>query len=264
MVYGATLGDYIGSRFEWHNIKTKNFNLFDNRCHPTDDTIMTLAVQEACERIKSECCNDERAKEIFVECMQSWGRVFQHVGYGKSFKAWIFNPNPKPYNSWGNGSAMRVSPIAWAFNTLKDVEHYAALSSEVTHNHPEGIKGAVTTAGCIFLARTGVNKHAIKKYVMSKGYRLKFNFMVRKNYRFDVSCMGTIPVAVESFLESKNFEDAIRNAISMGGDSDTIGAITGSIAEAFYGVPTELKNKADKILERIYATKNNWCDDPDL
>ena len=251
MLYGALAGDIIGSRFEFINIKTKTFELFHPYCKYTDDSVMTLAVYEACKKLKTNGYEIyEQAAQYFIDSLQEWGREYPGAGYGSAFCGWIFRDNPKPYNSWGNGSAMRVSAVGWMFDTLEEVEKVAKLSAEITHNHPEGIKGAVTTAGCIFLARTGHSKKEIKKYIKQKGYKLRPNTLVRPTYEFNESCQGTVPVALESFLESTDFEDAIREAVSMGGDSDTIAAITGSIAEAFYGgVPEDIKQEIDKCLD---------------
>lgn len=257
MIYGAILGDYIGSRFEYSNIKTKKFELFHYNCYYTDDSIMTLAIMEACEKIKKNGYEVyEQVEQYFTESMQKWGRLFPNPkgGYGTSFNYWIFNDNPKPYNSFGNGSAMRVSAVGWLFDSLEEVEKFAEWSAKPTHNHPEGIKGAKVTASCIFLARTGHSKKEIKQYV-KQYYMLEKCDKVRPTYRFDVTCQGTVPVAIECFLESNNFEDAIRLAISMGGDSDTIGAITCSIAESFYGIPENMLEKAKEILDKIEEDK---------
>ena len=251
MLYGAIIGDVVGSRFEFNNYKKKDFDLFHYNCSYTDDTIMSIAIYDACRLIKKEGYEVyEQAEQFFINSMQTWGRNYPNPkgGYGNSFYYWLFNDNPKPYNSFGNGAAMRVSAVGWMFDTLEEVEKYAKWSAKPTHNHPEGIKGAQSVAGAIFLARTTHDKKKIKKYVESYGYKLKSCDFMRPSYQFDVTCQGTVPVAVEAFLESKSFEDAIRLAISMGGDSDTIGAITGSIAEAYYGIPEELITECQKYL----------------
>ena len=262
-MYGALIGDYVGSRFEFNNIKSKDFELFHKDCRYTDDTVMTLAIKSAIDTIINPKDTDnedafyyansieDKRKRIIVDAMQYWGKVFPGKGYGGSFSNWLASDDPKPYNSWGNGSAMRVSYVGWVFKTLYQTEKYARMTAEVTHNHPEGIKGAITTAGCVYLARKKYPKWFIKRYVMSKGYKLRPCDEVRPTYQFDVSCQGTIPVAVEAFLESTDFEDAIRTAISMGGDSDTIGAITGAIAEAYYGMDELFNNKVEEILKDI-------------
>lgn len=257
MLFGATIGDIVGSRFEAHDYKGKDFEFYNYEDRFTDDTVMTMAIYEACVEIKEKNYTDPTDIEnCFRDSMVRWGREYQGVGYGGRFCEWLFSDDPQPYGSWGNGSAMRVSPIGWLFNSIEEVEKFAEYSANPTHNHPEGVKGAKAVAVAVFLARTTHDKHKIKKYIRSLGYKLHRCGAVRPKYKFDVSCQGTIPVAVESFLESHSFEDAVRNAISMGGDSDTIGAITGAIAEAYYGVPEELKNgcKAyldDKILSII-------------
>jgi ADP-ribosylglycohydrolase len=258
MISGAVIGDYVGSRFECRNTKAKAFDLFHYDCRYTDDTIMTIAVKEAMEKIIATGSDNNDARKIIVDSLLDWGRTFPSAGYGSSFSSWLYSADPQPYNSWGNGSAMRVSSVGWLFNTLEEVEHFATLSADVTHNHPEGIKGAQVIAGAIFIARTTHDKKAVRKYVESFGYKMTKLIFIRRKYKFDASCQGTVPVAVQAFLESTDFEDAIRNAVSMGGDSDTIAAITGSIAEAFYGLPNDLSQKADEIVRGIYETKNNW------
>lgn len=254
MFYGAILGDYIGSRFEFIEWKRKDFELFDCECSYTDDSIMTLAVMEACQRIKNEGYEVyEQVEQYFTEAMQKWGRAYPYVkgGYGSNFANWIFNDNPKPYGSYGNGAAMRASPCGWMFDTLEEVEKFAEWSAKPTHNHPEGLKAARVTAGCVFLARTHHSKRQIYDYIKKNGYKLEKCDKVRPNYHFDVTCQGTMPVALEAFIESSDFESAIRIAMSMGGDADTIGAITGAIAEAFYGLPDEFKKKGEEIVKQI-------------
>ena len=240
---GAIIGDIIGSVYEWNNIKTKDFPLFSPKCFFTDDTVMTLAIAEG-------LMNGGGADD-FILAMKKYGRLYPDAGYGGRFGSWLFSNDIHPYNSWGNGSAMRVSPVAWAFDTLSEVEQYAKITAAVTHNHPEGIKGAQATAACIFLARDGKSKNEIKEYVESNyGYDLSRTLdEIRPEYRFNESCQETVPQAITAFLESMDFEDAIRNAISLGGDSDTLAAITGSIAEAAYGVPEEMKEKTLPILD---------------
>lgn len=247
---GAIIGDIVGSIYEWNNIKTKDFQLFKDECFFTDDTVMTIAVAEG--------LMNGGTKNDFIEAMKKYGRLYPDAGYGSSFEDWIFSDSKSPYNSFGNGSAMRVSSIGWAFDNLLEVEKYAEISSSVTHNHPEGIKGAKATAACIFLARKGKSKDEIKNYIESKyGYNLSRSLNeIRENYCFNETCQETVPEAIIAFLESRDFEDAIRNAISLGGDSDTLAAITGSIAEAFYSIPEEIVKKAlsklDKQLIKIY------------
>jgi ADP-ribosylglycohydrolase len=241
---GAIIGDIVGSVYEWNNIKTKEFPLFSPECFFTDDTVMTLAIAEG--------LMNGGGAEDFIAAMKKYGRLYPDSGYGGRFGSWLFSDDINPYNSWGNGSAMRVSPVAWAFDILSEVEKYAEISAAVTHNHPEGIKGAQATAAAIFLARKGNTKEEIKAYIENKyGYNLNRSLgEIRPNYRFNESCQETVPEAIIAFLESVDFEDAIRNAISLGGDSDTLAAITGSIAEAAYGIPKDIKEKALSILDQ--------------
>ena len=240
---GAIIGDIVGSIYEWRNIKTKEFPLFGEKCVFTDDTVMTIAVAEG-------LMNGGKPDD-FIDAMKRLGDLYPFVGYGERFEVWLFSDARKPYNSWGNGSAMRVSPVGWMFDSLEETDSTAEISAAVTHNHPEGIKGAQATAAAIFLARNGKPKSEIKTYIESKyGYDLNRTLdEIRPSYRFDESCQGTVPEAIIAFLESESFEDAIRNAISLGGDSDTLAAITGSIAEAAYGVPEEIKTKALSLLD---------------
>lgn len=252
---GAIVGDIAGSVYEWNNVKTKNFQLFSPGCFFTDDTVMTIAIAEGLMNGGSD--------EAFIKAMKKYGGMYPNAGYGGRFCSRLFSEDNHPYNSWGNGSAMRVSPVAWLFNTITEVEKYAEISAAVTHNHPEGIKGAQATAAAIFLARKGKSKVEIKVYIESTySYDLSRSLdEIRPNYRFNESCQGTVPEAITAFLESKDFEDAIRNAISLGGDSDTIAAITGSIAEAVYNIPKEIKEKALIFLdEYILETYQQFCD----
>lgn len=265
MLYGAAIGDIAGSRFESYDYKSKDFEFFNYEDHFTDDTVMTIAVYEACLEIKSKgLTNQVDIEKCFTKYMQKWGRNYPGAGYGGRFCEWIFSENPKPYSSWGNGSAMRVSAIGWMFDSIEDVEKIAEYSANVSHNHIEGIRGAKAAAVAVYLARTGHSKRQIKRYIEGTlKYKLHRCGFVRPKYKFDVSCQGTIPVAIESFLESKNFEDAIRIAISMGGDSDTIGAITGAIAEAYYGIPDDIKLKSlnymDKNITSVIKEANHEC-----
>lgn len=239
---GAIIGDIVGSRFEQQNRKSKTFELFNSNCHITDDTIMTLAIAEACDNIINFDLIDLAARSEFRDVMVKWGKNYPSYEYGKGFLAWF--ENPVPYGSFGNGAIMRVSPIAWKFDNLDKVEKYAQLSAEVSHNYPSAIAGAVAIAGAIWTARKTKDKKQVKDYIESFGYDIPKIDIIRPTYEFDCSCDGTIPVAVAAYLESKNFEDAIRNAISVGGDSDTIAAVTGALAEAEYGIPEEFKKKA--------------------
>ena len=250
---GAIVGDIVGSIYEFVPHKSKVFPLFSEHSVFTDDTVMTLAVAEA-------LLNGGTERE-YIQSMRKWGREYPDCGYGTSFNVWLFEQTPTPYDSFGNGSAMRVSPIAWFYDSLEDVENAAALSARVTHNHPEGIKGAQATAAAIFLARTGYEKCDIQQYITERfGYDLEQNCdEIRPGYRFNETCQETVPQAIIAFLESKDFEDAIRNAISLGGDSDTLAAITGSIAEAAYGIPKWIKEKAWTYLdEPIREVCRKW------
>lgn len=238
---GAICGDIIGSRFERYNIRRKDFDLFTDFSRFTDDTVMTCAVAAA---LLNHLHNHTDLSQDAVRYMQSYGRAFPHRGYGGNFSQWIKSPDPKPYNSFGNGAAMRVSPCGFLAKTLEEAQEYARQVTKVSHNHPEGMRGAESIASAVFLAKTGASKQEISKYINEHYYTIDFTLDdIRYTYEFDVSCQGSVPQALEAFFESKNFEDAIRNAISIGGDSDTIGAITGSVAEAYYGVPPELAEK---------------------
>jgi ADP-ribosylglycohydrolase len=235
---GAIAGDIIGSVYEGNNIKTKDFPLFNKKCHFTDDTVLTIAVADVILNAGKLLHNQK-----YIEKFKWYFRRYPHAGYGGSFRNWAKSNNIEPYNSWGNGAAMRVSPIGFAFNDLKTVLQEAQRSAEVTHNHPEGIKGAQATAAAIFLARAGKDKASIKSYIQHTfGYNLEPTLdEIRPTYKFDVSCQGSVPQAIIAFLAATDFEDAIRNAISIGGDSDTIACITGGIAQAFFGgVPKEI------------------------
>ena len=248
---GAIIGDIVGSRFEFNNIKTKDFEMFVGRwkgCNFTDDTIMTIAVAKALAQYK-KIKDYEQFKKTLVRVMHRFGVRYPFSGYGQLFSNWLFTGSTKPYNSYGNGSAMRVSPVAWYANSIEEAEALAKATAEVTHNHPEGIKGAQAIAGATFLARIGKTKDEIREYI-SKYYHIDFTLdEIRPTYRFDATCQGSVPQALQAFFESTDFEDAIRNAISIGGDSDTIAAMTGAVAEAYYGVPEEIKTKALSYLD---------------
>ena len=279
---GAIIGDIVGSVYEWHNIKTKDFPLFRDGCTFTDDTVMTIAVADA--------LMSGGTKDNFIDSMKKFGRLYPNSGYGGRFGNWLFSDDREPYNSWGNGSAMRVSPCAWLMDCgfcartgmwLSKGRERAKLSAEVTHNHTEGIKGAMAVTDAIFMCRfyaegygddmgNAVNKEytldkwktRIKEHIeQDYGYDLCRTLdEIRPVYRFNESCQETVPEAIIAFLESTGFEDAIRNAVSIGGDSDTLAAITGSIAEAAYGIP---KTIADKVLGYLDAplreVYERWC-----
>jgi ADP-ribosylglycohydrolase len=238
---GAIAGDIMGSVYEWDNIKTTDFPLFSAENFFTDDTVLTVAV--------ADCILHGHD---YADKFREYTGDYPGRGYGGSFLEWASTPNSAPYNSWGNGSAMRVSPVGFAFETLKEVTEEAKRTAEVTHNHPEGIKGAQAVAAAIFLARSGGKKQEIKSYIeRTFQYNLSPSLdSIRKWYEFDVSCQGSVPQAIIAFLESSDYEDAVRKAISIGGDSDTIACITGGIAQAFYGgVPDFIKKKVTEILD---------------
>ena len=266
---GAIVGDIVGSVYEWNNIKTKDFPLFRQDCFFTDDTVMTCAVAEA--------VMNGGQREDFINAMKKYGQMYPNAGYGGRFFHWLFSDDRKPYNSFGNGSAMRVSPCGWIMDCgftartgmwPSNGQAVAKLSAEVTHNHPEGIKGAMATADAIFMCRyyfggyygdyeEPINKNPteckrrIKDYI-EREYRYDLSQTIdkiRPTYIFNETCQDTVPQAIIAFLESTGFEDAIRNAISLGGDSDTLAAITGSIAEAAYGIPKDIKEKAYSYLD---------------
>ena len=242
---GAIAGDIIGSVYEWENIKTTEFDLFHPLVRFTDDTVLTVAVAEHLLDGTS-----------LAETLKRYYRNYPHAGYGGLFHRWARSDDPEPYNSFGNGSAMRVSPVGFAAASLEDAMRRATHVAEVTHNHPEGIKGAQAVAGAIYLARTGAGKDAIRDFVTSTfGYDLSETLDdIRPHYDFDVTCQGSVPQAIIAFLESDDFEDAVRKAISIGGDSDTIACITGGIAQAYYGgVPQPIVERVFGILDAPLA-----------
>ena len=237
---GAIVGDIVGSVYEWHNIKTTDFNLFSSKGFYTDDTVLTVATAKAL-----------MTDRDYVKHYQDFSRRYPGRGYGGNFSQWIFAEDPQPYNSWGNGSAMRVSPVGFAFAIVDKVLEEAKASAVVTHNHPEGVKGAQSTALAILLAWQGQPKKTIREEITQRfGYDLARTLdAIRPSYHFDVSCQGSVPEAMIAFFESEDYEDAIRKAISLGGDSDTIACITGGIAEAFYGgVPETIAVRARTYL----------------
>ena len=246
---GALIGDIAGSRFEWHNIKTKEFELLpDNKgCRPTDDSIMSLAVAKAI----LNCDGGYSALEQeAVVCMQLLGRLYPDAGYGGKFRKWLFEADPRPYNSFGNGAAMRVSPCGSAAASIDEAIALARTVTKVTHDHPEGMKAAEAVSAAIYMALHGSTMQEIREYIEVNYYRIDFTLdSIRPGYSFDVTCQGSVPQAFASFFESTGFEDAIRNAISLGGDSDTIAAIAGGMAEAYYGIPADLRDRALTFLD---------------
>lgn len=270
---GAIYGDIVGSVFEFNNIRTKDFELFSEKRKFTDDTIMTLAVAHALVKFddvmkiddiftsdKPNKWEDPKApwrkdlnlfKTLLISEMHTLGDKYPNAGYGGHFRFWLREKKTEPYGSYGNGSAMRVSPVAWYANSLEECLDFAKASAEVTHNHPEGIKGAVVTAGATYLARTGATVGDIKAFV-AKYYTIDFTLdEIRPTYEFNETCQDTVPQAMQAFFESISFEDAIRNAISIGGDSDTLAAITGAVAEAYYGMT---EGKVQDVAERLDPT----------
>lgn len=238
---GALAGDIVGSVYEWHNLKSKTFPLFSPHCFFTDDSVLTIALADAILH-----------GQDYAQKMKAYYRRYPGRGYGAMFHEWASTDRSQPYNSWGNGAAMRISPVGYAFDTLEEVLAWAKRYTEITHNHPEGIKGAQATAAAIFLGRAGESKAGIKRYIEETfGYDLSLTCdQIRPTYTFDESCQGTVPQAIIAFLDSVNFEDALRNAISLGGDSDTLACITGGIAQAFYrGVPDDIKEKVLSVLD---------------
>lgn len=244
---GAIIGDIVGSRFEFHNHKSKEFRLFDRRCRPTDDSAMTLAVAEALMDAGEDA-------QVLPACAVKWmravGRRYPDAGFGGRFDEWLGERDPKPYGSWGNGAAMRVSPVGHWARSEAEVKTLSRAVTAVTHSHPEGIRGAEATAMAVHLALRGAGVGGIRARMERDYYRVDFALDdVRPTYRFDVSCQGTLPMALAAFYESTSFEDAIRNAVSVGGDSDTIAAITGAIAGAHYGIPEGIARQAEAYLD---------------
>jgi ADP-ribosylglycohydrolase len=237
---GAVAGDIIGSVYEYCPAKSMNFDLFTSRSKFTDDTVLTVAIADSILN-----------KKDYASTVKEYGRRYQNAGYGKMFRSWLLSDRLEPYNSFGNGSAMRVSPVGFAFDTIEEVLSEAKKSAEITHNHPEGIKGAQATAAAVFLARQGKDKPSIKTYIENKfGYDLSRSLSdIKKTYDFDETCQGTVPQAIIAFLESNDYEDAIRKAVFLGGGSDTLACITGGIAQAYYGdMPEQLLNEAKRRL----------------
>lgn len=249
---GAIAGDIIGSVYEARPIKTKKFLLFDPHCRFTDDSVLTIAVAQA-------IMTDGDYRRWLWEI----GRCHPSAGYGASFIQWLSSDDPQPYNSWGNGAAMRVSPVGWAFDDIDGVLREAARTAEISHNHPEGIKGAQAVALAVFLARTTRDKVLMKKEVEGRfGYDLDRTVAgIRPAYGFDISCQGTVPEALISFMEATSYEDAVRNAVSLGGDSDTLACITGGIAEAYFGPPSpEVLSKIKRLLSAdLYSIAQRFC-----
>ncbi len=268
---GAIIGDIVGSRFEFNNHRSKEFDLFTEDCFATDDSIMTLAVaksiMDAMKEMDLANSLDSPAFRVLlshltVKHMQEIGQQYPDCGFGGRFNRWVFSDVPEPYNSYGNGAAMRVSSAGFIAKSEEEAIALAEIVTAVTHNHPGGIKGAQATAIAIYLARKGATKTEIKERIERDYYSLDFKIdEIRSIYQFNETCQETVPQAIQCFLESTSFEDAIRTAISLGGDSDTIGAITGAIAEAYYGVPEDMEDKALSYLdEDLRAIYDEWVD----
>ena len=259
---GAILGDMIGCPYEFdRGNKTKDFPLFIRYSKFTDDSVMTIAVAEGLMDAMGK--SDEEIRQALVHSMQKWGTLYPHAGYGHMFSSWLRAEDPKPYGSFGNGSAMRVSSAGWLFDTLEETRHMARLTAEVTHNHPEGIKGAEATASAIYMARTGSTKEAIREYIIREfHYDLSRTCdEIRPDYHHVESCQKTVPEAVTAFLEGTDFEDVIRTAVSLGGDCDTLTCIAGGMAEAFYGVPEDIAAEGRKRLpDDMLAVLDRFCD----
>ena len=251
-MFGAIIGDIVGSRFEFDDHKSKEFALFggdgitDVPCEFTDDSVMTVAVADALlERSANE--DDQTFKKRLVEKMHYHGKKRMNAGFGPKFYDWLKNGLTEPYNSCGNGSAMRVAPAGWVADSLEETERIARLTAEVTHDHPEGIKGAQAVAAVIWMARTHKSREEIRNYVETRSYPeafLKSVDEIRPGYEYDGTCQGTVPPAVMAFYEATDFEDAVRNAVSLGGDSDTLADITAAMAEAFFGIPDAIRKEA--------------------
>ena len=250
---GAIIGDIVGSRFEFNNHKSKDFEFFSDECEFTDDTVMTIAVAKAVIHAQSHdmYVNKGTLAYLSTYTMRSYGRRYPFCTYGLRFMDWLFDDDARPYGSYGNGAGMRVSSVAWAARNMNDCVKMSEAVTGVTHSHPEGIKGAEAIATTTFLALHGASKDDIRMHIHNNYYKLDFTLdQIRGSYRFDETCQGTIPQAIEAFLESTSFEDAIRNAISIGGDSDTLAACTGAIAEAYYGIPQAMREKALTYLDK--------------
>lgn len=254
---GAIIGDIIGSPYEMGAEKTKDFPLFLPGCRPTDDGIMTIAVGCAC--AEANWRKEEEFKRTLVEKMRLLGRLYPDAGYGKLFYQWLMDDEAGPYGAYTNGSAMRVSPVAWVARSLAEAECLAQWSAEVTHSHPDGIKGAQAVAAAVYLARTGADKDTIRQYIQDKYYDLDFTLdAIRPGYRHTLLCEDSVPQAIVCFLEAEDYEDAVRNAISLGGDGDTQAAIAGAIAEVYFGIPDELVAQA---LEHMDETLLEYYED---
>ncbi len=255
---GAIIGDMVGSLYEFDNIKDKRFFFLTKYSLPTDDSIMTIAISRALYEFAGKAIDtEEKEKELYEACkryMVSYGKQYPDAGYGGRFAWWIKNPLRKPYNSYGNGSAMRVSPAGWFCDSLEDTLKIAKITALPSHNHPEGIKGAQAIAAGIYLLRTGKTKDEVKQYISETfSYDLDRKLDdIRPTYTFHVSCQKSVPEAIIAFLEGTSYEDVIRNAVSLGGDSDTIACIAGALAEVIYPIPEEIRNSAAENIRSFH------------
>ena len=249
-MWGAIAGDIIGSRFEHIPVKDKNFELFSSWSHFTDDSLATIAVAQALIEAKDK--SDEELAAATVARLQAMGKKYPLVGWGHNFKLWLKGDDPQPYGSFGNGAAMRVSAVAYAANSEEEVKRLSRIVTGVSHNHPEGIKGAECVAMCTYLALHGVDKEGIFRRIEADYYpniaQLSYDDLI-KNYTFDITCQGSVPQAMYCFYIGKDFEDVIRNAVSLGGDADTLGAMAGAVAEAYYGIPEHIKELSKRYLK---------------
>ena len=247
-IIGAIVGDVAGSVYEFNNARTKQFPLFEDDCKFTDDTVMTLAVYQALKDCKGDYTDLSKKT---IECMQRIGRQYKQSGYGSSFYHWIFSDDPKAYQSYGNGAAMRVSAVALFAKSIEEVKELSRKVTIISHDHPEGLKGAEATACAIFLARKGKKKEEIKSFIEENYYKLDFDYQnLVDTYTFNETCQETVPQAIYCFLISKDFEDCLRITISIGGDSDTLAAISCAIAGAYYGVPKKIEDRAISFLDQ--------------
>lgn len=260
---GAIIGDIVGSRFERKNNRKKAFAFLTDECFPTDDSIMTLAVAQAILVSRPDYSD---LSQNAVECMRRVGRDYPDCGYGRGFYRWMFSEKPEPYCSFGNGAAMRVSAAGFAATSLEEVKTLSEKVTTVTHNHPEGIKGAEATAVAVYMARHGSSIREIRDYMDKNYYKINFTLdQIRDTYQFDPTCQGTVPQAMEAFFESVGFEDTIRNAVSIGGDSDTLAAICGGVAGAYYGIPSDIRKQIltfldERLIQILVAFENTYPD----
>ena len=245
-IIGAISGDVIGSVYEHRPIKTKEFNLFSHYSQFTDDTVMTLAIAKW-------LCEDKTSKDVLIKNLKYFGKRYPNAGYGGRFYHWLKQESPEPYGSWANGSAMRVSPCAWVAGSLEEAQELAKTSAVVTHNHADGVIGALATSDAIYLARVGASKDEIRDHVeLRYDYNLSQSLdEIRPSYEFDISCKGSVPESIICFLEADDFEDTIRNAVSLGGDADTQAAIAGSIASAYWDVPDDIYDETIDCLDHF-------------